>query len=54
MAEGHANARIAERLVITERSVHKHVGNVFAKLGLGSVDDGQHRRVLAVLTYLGV
>lgn len=54
MAEGHANARIAERLVITERSVHKHVGNIFGKLGLGAVDDGQHRRVLAVLTYLGV
>jgi DNA-binding NarL/FixJ family response regulator len=51
MAEGHDNAAIAAALVITERAVHKHIGNVFAKLGLPSTDSG-HRRVLAVLAYL--
>ncbi|QUQ64323.1 LuxR C-terminal-related transcriptional regulator [Kutzneria sp. CA-103260] len=51
MAEGHDNTTIAATLVITERSVHKHIGNVFAKLGLPPTDSG-HRRVVAVLTYL--
>ncbi|MBO8191726.1 response regulator transcription factor [Streptomyces oryzae] len=51
MAEGRDNATIAKALVITERSVHKHIGNVFAKLGLPPSDSG-HRRVLAVLAYL--
>jgi len=53
MAEGHTNSAIAERLVITNGAVEKHVGNVFLKLGLPPTDQ-QHRRVLAVLTYLGV
>ncbi|MFC9330564.1 LuxR C-terminal-related transcriptional regulator [Kitasatospora sp. NPDC057015] len=51
MAEGEDNTTIAARLVITDNAVHKHIGNVFSKLGL-SPDDGGHRRVLAVLTYL--
>ncbi|WP_062208334.1 response regulator transcription factor [Streptomyces sp. NBRC 109706] len=51
MAEGHDNATIAGRLVITENAVHKHIGNVFLKLGL-SVGDSGHRRVRAVLAYL--
>jgi DNA-binding NarL/FixJ family response regulator len=51
MAEGHDNATIAETLVITERSVSKHIGNVFLKLGLPQSDSG-HRRVLAVLAHL--
>jgi DNA-binding NarL/FixJ family response regulator len=51
MAEGHDNTTIAETLVVTERSVSKHIGNVFLKLGLPPSDSG-HRRVLAVLTYL--
>ena len=51
MAEGHDNTTIATTLVITERSVSKHIGNVFLKLGLPSDDIG-HRRVLAVLAYL--
>jgi hypothetical protein len=38
-------------LSITERSVSKHIGNIFAKLHLPPTDSG-HRRVLAVLTYL--
>ncbi|MEU1305588.1 response regulator transcription factor [Streptomyces shenzhenensis] len=52
MAEGHDNATIARTLVVTERAVHKHIGNVFQKLGLPPSDSG-HRRVLAVLAYLG-
>ena len=51
MAEGHDNATIAKSLVVTERSVHKHIGNVFAKLELPP-SDGGHRRVRAVLAYL--
>ena len=52
MAEGHDNTTIASTLVITERAVSKHIGNVFAKLGLPPTDSG-HRRVLAVLAHLG-
>ncbi|MDJ1640028.1 MULTISPECIES: LuxR C-terminal-related transcriptional regulator [Streptomyces] len=51
MAEGHDNATIARSLVVTERSVHKHIGNVFTKLELPPSDSG-HRRVRAVLAYL--
>jgi DNA-binding NarL/FixJ family response regulator len=51
MAEGRSNYAIAERLVITERAVEKHVTSIFAKLGLDPAPD-HHRRVLAVLTFL--
>ncbi|MEV0610372.1 response regulator transcription factor [Polymorphospora rubra] len=51
MAEGRDNTTIARTLVVTERAVSKHIGNVFAKLGLPPSDSG-HRRVLAVLAYL--
>ena len=51
MAEGHSNTAIARRLVLTASAVEKHIGNIFAKLGLPP-DDAQHRRVLAVLAYL--
>jgi DNA-binding NarL/FixJ family response regulator len=51
MAEGHSNTAIAERMVISASAVEKHIGNIFAKLGLPP-GDAQHRRVLAVLTYL--
>jgi DNA-binding NarL/FixJ family response regulator len=51
MAEGRSNKAIAERLWITEHTVEKHVKSIFAKLRLpATLDD--HRRVLAVLTYL--
>ena len=53
MAEGLGNTAIAEKLVITEGAVHKHVGNVFLKLDLPPTDSG-HRRVLAVLAHLGL
>ena len=52
MAEGRSNATIAATLVVTERAVDKHIGNIFAKLGLPP-SDADHRRVLAVLRYLG-
>lgn len=51
MAEGRSNAGIAERLVVTEGAVEKHISSIFAKLGLPATE-GDHRRVLAVLTYL--
>ena len=51
MAEGHANRAIAERLVVTEAAVAKHINSIFAKLDLPPETDG-HRRVLAVHAYL--
>ncbi|MDN5724466.1 MAG: response regulator transcription factor [Propionibacteriales bacterium] len=51
MAEGHSNAAIARRLVISEAAVVKHIGNVLMKLELPPNDD-QNRRVIAVLTHL--
>ncbi len=51
MAEGRSNTAIAEILVVSDRSVEKHVGNIFSKLGLAP-SDADHRRVLAVLRYL--
>jgi DNA-binding NarL/FixJ family response regulator len=51
MAEGRSNAAIAEILVVSDRSVEKHVGNIFSKLGLAP-SEADHRRVLAVLRYL--
>jgi DNA-binding NarL/FixJ family response regulator len=51
MAEGRSNHAIARALYVTEGAVEKHVKNIFGKLGLAQTDD-DHRRVLAVLTYL--
>jgi DNA-binding NarL/FixJ family response regulator/class 3 adenylate cyclase len=51
MAEGLSNGAIAERLVVTERAVEKHVTSIFGKLHLGP-DADTHRRVLAVLAFL--
>ncbi|GGW52526.1 DNA-binding response regulator [Streptomyces galilaeus] len=51
MAEGCSNTAIARLLVVSASAVEKNIGNIFAKLGLPP-DDAQHRRVLAVLTYL--
>jgi DNA-binding NarL/FixJ family response regulator len=51
MAEGRSNQGIAERLVITERAVEKHVTSIFGKLRLPAAS-ADHRRVLAVLAYL--
>ena len=51
MAEGRSNHAIAEQLVVTERAVEKHVTSIFNKLSLPPAQD-DHRRVLAVLTYL--
>jgi DNA-binding NarL/FixJ family response regulator len=51
MAEGRSNQGIADQLVVTERAVEKHVTSIFGKLQLPPVA-GDHRRVLAVLTFL--
>lgn len=51
MAAGKSNRGIAEELVVTEAAVEKHVTNIFHKLDLGATAT-EHRRVLAVLTYL--
>jgi DNA-binding NarL/FixJ family response regulator len=51
MAEGRSNQGIAERLVVTERAVEKHVTSIFSKLNLPAAT-ADHRRVLAVLAYL--
>ena len=52
MAEGRSNAGIARDLWVTEGTVEKHVRSILMKLGLPEADD-VHRRVLAVLTFLG-
>jgi DNA-binding NarL/FixJ family response regulator len=51
MAEGRSNAGIAHRLWVTEGTVEKHVRSILTKLTLAETAD-DHRRVLAVLTYL--
>jgi DNA-binding NarL/FixJ family response regulator len=51
MAEGRTNTAICQRLVVSEGAVEKHIGNIFAKLGLAQ-SESDHRRVMAVLTYL--
>ncbi|MGX6608405.1 response regulator [Micromonosporaceae bacterium Da 78-11] len=51
MAEGMSNTAVARKMVVTDGAVEKHVRNIFTKLGLHQ-DEEQHRRVLAVLTYL--
>jgi DNA-binding NarL/FixJ family response regulator len=52
MAEGRTNAGIAELLTISEGATEKHITNIFGKLQLPD-SEHDHRRVLAVLTYLG-
>ena len=51
MAEGRSNGAIAAQLVVTDGAVEKHVSSIFTKLDLVPADT-DHRRVLAVLTYL--
>lgn len=53
MAGGRSNAGIAGQLVVSESAVAKHINNIFAKLDLPKAD-ADHRRVLAVLSFLGV
>ncbi len=51
IAEGRSNQGIADKLVVTERAVEKHVTSIFSKLRLPAAAE-DHRRVLAVLAYL--
>ncbi|GAA1504184.1 response regulator [Nocardioides humi] len=52
VAEGRTNAGIAARLFLTDRTVESHVTSIIDKLGLS--DSTENRRVVAVLTWLGV
>ena len=52
MAEGRSNQAIGERLFLSPRTVEAHIRSIFTKLSLSSAPD-DHRRVLAVLTFLG-
>ncbi|MEU8378193.1 response regulator transcription factor [Streptosporangium sp. NPDC048865] len=52
MAEGRSNTAVAGRMLVTEGAVEKHISSIFGKLGLEPAAD-DHRRVLAVLAYLG-
>jgi DNA-binding NarL/FixJ family response regulator len=52
MAEGRSNAAIAQTLVVGGGAVEKHINSIFTKLGLAPAEH-DHRRVLAVLRYLG-
>jgi DNA-binding NarL/FixJ family response regulator len=51
MAQGLTNAAIANRLVVSERTVEAHIRHILTKLDITDSEDG-HRRVLAVLAYL--
>ena len=51
MAEGRSNTGIAQQLVISDGAVEKHITSILTKLDL-PISDTEHRRVLAVLTYL--
>ena len=51
MAEGRSNAGIAQELVLTVGAVEKHIASILGKLKLPP-SESDHRRVLAVLTYL--
>jgi DNA-binding NarL/FixJ family response regulator len=51
IAQGRTNSGIARELVVTVGAVEKHISSIFSKLDLPASDD-DHRRVLAVLTYL--
>ena len=51
MAEGKSNLGIAETLVVSEAGVEKHIRAIFQKLDIGPTTT-EHRRVLAVLTYM--
>jgi len=51
MAEGRSNAGIARRLWVAEGTIEKHISSILTKLNLHEADD-DHRRVLAVITYL--
>ena len=52
MAEGRTNIGIATQLSISEGAAEKHISNIFGKLELPE-SPSDHRRVLAVLTWLG-
>ena len=51
MAEGRSNTAIARKLVVSDKAIEKHVGNIFTKLDLPPTTD-DHRRVLAVLQWV--
>ncbi len=51
VATGASNAAVAQRLVVTQRAVEKHINAIFAKLDL-PVGEDRDRRVSAVLLYL--
>ncbi|WP_214406406.1 response regulator transcription factor [Pseudonocardia lacus] len=53
MAEGRTNTAIGRELVVSQGAVEKHISSIFTKLGLPPSGD-DHRRVMAVLTWLGV
>ncbi|GAA3421475.1 LuxR C-terminal-related transcriptional regulator [Streptosporangium vulgare] len=52
MAEGRSNSGIAHKLWITEGTVEKHVHSILSRMRIPGTED-DHRRVLAVLTFLG-
>jgi DNA-binding NarL/FixJ family response regulator len=54
IAEGRTNTAVARTLGMSQGTVEKHISSIFAKLGLQASSDDDHRRVLAVLAWLGV
>ncbi|GLZ52626.1 response regulator transcription factor [Actinomycetospora sp. NBRC 106378] len=54
IAEGRTNSAVARALAMSRGTIEKHISSIFAKLGLQGPSDDDHRRVLAVLAWLGV
>lgn len=51
MAQGRSNSAVGQKLFLSAKTVEAHVRSIFSKLELEPAAD-DHRRVLAVLTYL--
>ena len=52
IAQGYSNKAIAQRLVLTEKSVENHQTRIYQQLGISASDPATHQRVQITLLYL--
>jgi len=52
IAEGNSNGAIAERLVLSERSIENHISRIYTALGIDATDRSVHARVRAVIAFM--